>query len=404
LVLAVVETHPVQYHAPVYRVVQQQFGIPVTAIYGSDFSVRGYTDREFGATFAWDTDLLSGYASEFLTRTTESTVTDAGAVPATGIRDALARLKADAVLVLGYSPRFHRVAWREARRAGARILFRGETTDAATTRSWVRSRMRRAALSRLYRSGDRFLYIGEQARAHFRQMGVPDERLVFSPYCVDASTFQYTEADRSQLRPLARRELGVSDDQVVLLFSGKLSHRKGVDLLVPAIRRLPAGLQARVTLVFVGDGDMRPELEGQSAATPPVAVRFAGFQNQRRLSRYYHAADVLVLPSRHSETWGLVVNEALLHGVPAIVSDRVGCHPDLVRPGATGAVFEAGSAEALAAALEAAVSLAHREQVRQACRNAVAAYSVERAAAGIASAYHACVPASPARGLAAAKP
>ena len=66
--LVVIETHPVQYHAPVYRELQKSCGIPVTAIYGSDFSVAGYRDREFGATFAWDTDLLAGYTSVFLER------------------------------------------------------------------------------------------------------------------------------------------------------------------------------------------------------------------------------------------------------------------------------------------------------------------------------------------------
>ena len=53
--LLVVETHPVQYHAPVYRAVQQNFQIPVLALYQSDFSVRGYADREFGTHIAWDT-------------------------------------------------------------------------------------------------------------------------------------------------------------------------------------------------------------------------------------------------------------------------------------------------------------------------------------------------------------
>jgi hypothetical protein len=61
--LAVLETHPVS--RAVYRA---QFGIPVTAIYGSDFSVVGYRDREFGATLGWDTDLLSGYDAVFLSR------------------------------------------------------------------------------------------------------------------------------------------------------------------------------------------------------------------------------------------------------------------------------------------------------------------------------------------------
>src|SRR5438445_5111187 len=65
--LAIIETHPVQYHAPVYRAVQR-LGVPITVVYGSDFSVAGYRDREFGARFAWDTDLLSGYSARFLTQ------------------------------------------------------------------------------------------------------------------------------------------------------------------------------------------------------------------------------------------------------------------------------------------------------------------------------------------------
>jgi hypothetical protein len=69
--LAIVETHPVQYHAPVYRAVAEKFGIPVKTIYGSDFSVRGYFDREFGSSFAWDVDLIGGVETQFLARTSE---------------------------------------------------------------------------------------------------------------------------------------------------------------------------------------------------------------------------------------------------------------------------------------------------------------------------------------------
>lgn len=58
--LAVIDTHPIQYRAPVYRTLSTEIGIPITVIYGSDFSVVGYQDKEFGAKFAWDTDLLSG--------------------------------------------------------------------------------------------------------------------------------------------------------------------------------------------------------------------------------------------------------------------------------------------------------------------------------------------------------
>jgi glycosyltransferase involved in cell wall biosynthesis len=114
---------------------------------------------------------------------------------------------------------------------------------------------------------------------------------------------------------------------------------------------------------------------------------FVGFQNQTQLSRFYHAADLLVLPSRHSETWGLVVNEALHHGVPCVVSSAAGCAIDLVKPGETGEVFEAGSSTALSAALERARPLIGQLGVREACRAHVSNYSVEAAATGIAAAF-----------------
>ena len=66
--LTVVATHPTQYHAPVYRWLQTRLGIPVTVLYGSDFSVAGYRDPEFATTLAWETDLLSGYSARFLAR------------------------------------------------------------------------------------------------------------------------------------------------------------------------------------------------------------------------------------------------------------------------------------------------------------------------------------------------
>jgi glycosyltransferase involved in cell wall biosynthesis len=173
----------------------------------------------------------------------------------------------------------------------------------------------------------------------------------------------------------------------VLVFSGKLSHRKGVDLLPAAVRALPDGIRERIALLFVGDGAMRRDLELWCAAEPRVPAAFAGFQSQRALSAFYHAADLLVLPSRHSETWGLVVNEALHHGLPCVVADSVGCVPDLIEEGRTGQVFASGSAAALTPALDAAYALVGRANIRHTCRNKVSLYSTRRAAEGIARAY-----------------
>ncbi len=189
------------------------------------------------------------------------------------------------------------------------------------------------------------------------------------------------------MRAATRRSLGIADDALVLLFSGKLSARKGVELIPPAVRALPEELRSRAVILWLGDGDERRALAASLAAAPTVPAQFVGFRPQSALSAYYHAADLLLLPSRHSETWGLVVNDALHHGLPCVVSDRVGCAPDLVVPGVTGTTFAGDSAAALAAAICTAAVLTRRPEVREACRLKVAPYSVVAAAEGIAEAY-----------------
>ena len=392
--LAVLETHPIQYHAPVYRAVQQRFGVPVTVVYGSDFSVAGYYDEEFGAAFSWDVDLLSGYSSVFLERRSAGGASSADQANPEGIRATLRRLKPSAILVTGYSPRFHRIAAYEAWRSGAPVLFRGEANDGASDRGFLKDRARSAALRLWYGRCRSLLYIGRNARDHYHRHGVGDDRLVFAPYCVSETPFQTDESARTALRATARQVLNVADDDFVVLFSGKLSARKGVRDLVSAIRALEPALRQRVTLVALGAGDLLPALVAAAAATPSIAFTSVGFQNQRELSPYYHAADLLVLPSLWSETWGLVVNEALQHGVPCVVSDRVGCAPDLIVPDVTGFVSESGSIESLAAAISRGLLLAGNRDVRDACRRQVAAYSVERAAEGIAAAYRGVVQAA----------
>lgn len=363
--------------------------MPVTAIYGSDFSVAGYRDREFNATFQWDTDLLWGYSPVFLSRVADGGARDDREVTTRGLADALRRAQPHAVLSVGYSPRFHSDAFRAARRARLPVLFRGETTDHARQRGILKSWARDTALRWLYRRCAALLHVGQRSREHFRRLGFDSDERNFSPYCVDTTPFRTDEAARGELRGPARHELGVTEDQLVIAFCGKLSPRKGPDLLLEALRQLPASERARCVLLLVGDGEMKGELLSRAAAAPAVSLRHVGFKQQRELSAYYHAADLFVLPSRHGETWGLVVNEALHHGVPTVVSEAVGCAPDLVEPGRSGEVCAVDSASALAGALARALPLVGAESVRTQCRRKMEGYTVARAAEGIATAYHA---------------
>jgi glycosyltransferase involved in cell wall biosynthesis len=385
--LVVIETHPVQYHAPVYRELESNLGIPVTAIYGSDFSVAGYRDREFGASFHWDTDLLSGHAASFLSTVAAGGARSADGVSARGLHAALRAAEPAAILLTGYSPSFYRSAWMAAWRARRPILLRAETTDHARERGAARDRLRNAALRIVYGSCTRLLYVGQRSSDHFTRLGIPGEKLVFSPYCVDTAAFELSEEARAHSRAATRQRLGIGSTEYLILFSGKLTGRKAPGLLPHAIRLLPPEIRARTTVAFLGSGELQAALEQLAGTAPQIPTRFLGFQNQTQLSPYYHAADLLVLPSLHSETWGLVVNEALHHGVPCVVSEAVGCAPDLVEPGVTGEIAATGSAESLAAAIERALALVGRPEIRERCREKVSGYTVKKAAQGIAQAY-----------------
>ena len=140
--------------------------------------------------------------------------------------------------------------------------------------------------------------------------------------------------------------------------------------------------------VFVGSGELEPELRAL-AAREKLRVNFAGFKNQSELPRCYAAADVLVLPSE-SETWGLVVNEGMACGLPAIVSEAVGCAPDLIEEGCTGFQFPVGDAAQLARRLAQLHSLRQRgHDFRPALAGKLRDYSIDAAVAGTLQAVNA---------------
>lgn len=112
------------------------------------------------------------------------------------------------------------------------------------------------------------------------------------------------------------------------IFVGRLVQVKNLQLLISVFNHLP-----QFTLSIVGYGPLETELKAMAKEN----IKFIGAIDNLKLPQYYRNADVFVLPS-NSETWGLVVEEALNNGTPVIVSNHVGCHKDLVTH-ETGLVF-----------------------------------------------------------------
>jgi glycosyltransferase involved in cell wall biosynthesis len=383
--LAVVTTHPIQYQAPIWRLLAAAPDLHVRVYFGSDFSVRGYQDSGFGVQVNWDVPLTEGYDHEFLSTSPTIQSTADLRLNRHDFRQRLGRFGPSCALINGYAPVgfYGRALWT-LRRNGIPVMFRAEATDEALTRSRPKQLVRNLYLRAWYSQISAVYAIGENARQHFLAKGIGPERIFWSPYAVDSELFEQQYQLWSPQRAIIRQELGFDDDTTVWLFSGKLVPEKDPLVLIEAFKILSGRETGRHTLLVVGDGPLRETMQASSALLPQGLVQYVGFKLQRELGRYYTAADALLMTSR-SETWGLVVNESLQFGKPAIVSNRVGCHPDLITPGETGFVFPVGDAAELADYMVrmASVLTVRRSAVAAACRERAAAYSSERAAQGI---------------------
>src|SRR5262249_878416 len=156
--------------------------------------------------------------------------------------------------------------------------------------------------------------IGEANRHFYSAFGVDPRKLFDTPYSVDNDFFLGERARVTQTKSQLKADLGIADDAAIVCFSGKLIERQRPLDLARAYRKLrQAGQNA--ALVFIGDGPLRANLEQTVREQQLTDVVFAGFRNQCELAPIYAASDIFVLPARF-ETWGLVVNEAMLFDLP----------------------------------------------------------------------------------------
>jgi glycosyltransferase involved in cell wall biosynthesis len=381
--LLIFETHPVQYRAPVYRELQLRCPGQFEVIYGTDQSVRGWTDKDFGREVAWDEPLLEGYPCRALNNLNGGRLGGFGSLDGRGVRPLLKASKVRAVMLTSLRYRFDfRILW-EARRLGCQIWLRHETQDEAFQRPAFKAFLRSLFFRLIYTQVDHAFYIGKLNQEHLLKYGVPSAKMTRAPYVTIDRFADMSEADSAVRRAAMREALGFKECDRVIAFFGKFISKKNPMLVLNAIAQVTEIGGASIGLLMVGSGELEPDLKerARSLAIEGVRIHFAGFINQSLIGDYYLAADVLVLPSRKmGETWGLVVNEALQAGCSVAMSDAVGCHAEFghwerVR------VFQEGSVEACSEAL---IELARFPRDLSWCRERMGEYSVEVAAGALA--------------------
>ena len=189
---------------------------------------------------------------------------------------------------------------------------------------------------------------GKSAFEYLRSLGSPAERIFTAPNAVDNAFFA-AQAEKVKRQPVAFRErFGLP--RRFILFAGRLVPEKGVFDLLQAYAKLESGLRSEVGLVFAGDGVSREALSEQARLVRPGTVCFPGFAEREDLAGFYALADAFVLPT-HTDTWGLVVNEAMACGLPIIVTNVAGCAGDLVEDGWNGYVVPPDNSDRLSVAI-----------------------------------------------------
>jgi glycosyltransferase involved in cell wall biosynthesis len=209
----------------------------------------------------------------------------------------------------------------------------------------------------IYRHSDAIVTYGTHVAEFLQREGVEPGRIFSALHAVDNEPFRrdVSEAEKSTLRA----RLGVSADNKLILYIGRLVEIKGLNYLLDAFARL----KSQAVLVLAGQGPLEDALRRQALELGiGDRVRFAGYVPTSDTVPYYALAWVHVLPSvttgagragEGRETWGLVVNEAFNQGTPSITTDAVGAAAGgLLRNGETGFVVPERDPVALAETME----------------------------------------------------
>ena len=333
--LAIITTHPIQYYDPVFKLIAESGKVDLKVFYTWGEASNKKHDPGFGKVIEWDIPLLEGYPFEFIINTAK----DPGTHHFWGIKNPneinqIDRFNPDILLIVGWGWYSHLKIIRYYKDK-VPIWFRGDST-LLDQKIYFKSLFRTFILKYVYSYIDKAFFVGKANKAYFLKYGLKENQLIFAPHAIDNSRFGL---NRSKEAIEIRQELKLCETDILILFAGKLEIKKDPLLLLEAFVQIA---KPNTNLLFLGNGILEAELKSKVRDENIERVYFKDFQNQQILPAYYQACNLFCLPSKGSgESWGLSVNEAMACGKAVLVSDKVGCAADLVKPGINGAIFEA---------------------------------------------------------------
>ena len=334
--LAIVTSHPIQYNAPLFKLLNERGNISIKVFYtwGKEVMENKF-DPGFGKSIQWNIPLLEGYGFSFV----KNTSPDPGTHHFKGIinpelNNEIEAWKADALLLFGWSFQSHLKCLRYFHNK-IPVLFRGDSTLLDEKRG-IKQALRRLFLKWVYSHVNFAFYVGENNKNYFLAHGLKPAQLIYASHAVDNERF-FGPSDRYEEQAIEiRKNLGIQTDDLVLLFAGKIEAKKNPFFLIDLLNRIS---DQRLKILFAGSGALQSDLK--SLAAKDDRILLIDFQNQQLMPAIYRVANLFILPSAGpGETWGLALNEAMASGRAVIASNKTGGAIDLIEDGVNGLILD----------------------------------------------------------------
>jgi glycosyltransferase involved in cell wall biosynthesis len=334
--LAMIVTHPIQYYVPLYRRLALRNDVEIKVFFTWHGAKKKQYDPGFKRDIAWDIPLTDRYESEVVPNIARRPGSDHfWGIRTPSLVSRVMAWKPDAVHVTGYAYASHLFAMRALHKRDAAVLFRGDS-HLLDQESGLRWQIKRLGLSHVYKWATVCLYVGKNNYDYFQKVGVPESKLFYCPHSIEVERFSEPNNELEAKARAWRAELRISEKAKVILFAGKFERKKQPIELMYTVAKIQ---DPSIVLIMVGNGELENEVH-RTAAQAPERFRILPFQNQSVMPVVYRLGDVFVLPSAYGETWGLAVNEALACGRKVLISEKVGCAPDLINAEENGDVFK----------------------------------------------------------------
>ena len=348
--LLIYASHPIQYHAPIFREINKSKNINLTVMFGDSIGLKEVYSPGFNANIKWDVPLTNGYQNFFLNNVATSRITkDGNSFNAVILRffsrvnfsifSIIKKNNFDYIMVHGYQTFTCWLILFAAKLKGIKIIFRGEAIIKENPLH-VHKILSRFLIKFYLNNVDVIMYSCNGNYKYWKSFDIMDEKLFSMPCSVDNEFFNKQEKKHKPNIASIRKKLNILDEDLVIIFPSKFINRKKPIDLIKAVSKIK---NKNLVLLFVGDGPEKKNMETECNKNGIKAI-FTGLVNQKEISKYYIISDIIAVVSSYDAS-PKSLNEGLNFGLIGIVSNMVGTAGELVIDNYNGFIVEPGNIE-----------------------------------------------------------